>query len=189
MPIILEATYSKKLGLPNYSSHSFTVSLSKELTEMGQVEAESAKLYAQLQQSVDRELSEAGYLPDATLYGMNGSANGTKRQKPGNGSEAGNGTGRTHGNGNGASTASSPAANGDNPWACTEKQRELILRIVRDNNLDKDEVEATSRQLFGVGIKECNKMQASQIIEDLLEKTGTKGNGRRRQWRRERQSA
>ena len=31
--ITLEANYSKKLGLPNYSSHQFSVSLKTELAE------------------------------------------------------------------------------------------------------------------------------------------------------------
>ena len=53
MAIILEAAYSKKLGLPNYSSHSYVVSSRTEPSDLTQVEAESARLYALLQQSVD----------------------------------------------------------------------------------------------------------------------------------------
>ena len=66
MAIILEAAYSKKLGLPNYSSHSFVVSIRTELSDLTQVEAESARLYALLQQSVDNEIRQVGFLPDAT---------------------------------------------------------------------------------------------------------------------------
>ncbi len=49
-------------------------------------------------------------------------------------------------------------------------QRGLILRIVNENQVEKGEVEQMAKQLFGVGVKEVNKMQASQLIEELLEK-------------------
>ncbi len=39
-----------------------------------------------------------------------------------------------------------------------------------------------AQQLFGVGVKELDKMQASQLIEELLEKTGKKTNGRSVRW-------
>ncbi len=38
MAIILEAAYSKKLGLPNFSSHSYVVSIRTELSDLTQVE-------------------------------------------------------------------------------------------------------------------------------------------------------
>lgn len=38
-----------------------------------------------------------------------------------------------------------------------------------------------AQQLFGVGVKELDKLQASQLIEELLEKTGRK-KGRRSPW-------
>ena len=41
-----------------------------------------------------------------------------------------------------------------------------------------------AQQLFGIGVKELDKMQASQFIEELLEKTGRKSNGRRSPWQR-----
>jgi hypothetical protein len=36
--ITLEANYSKKIGLPGYSSHQFSVSLKSELSDVSQVE-------------------------------------------------------------------------------------------------------------------------------------------------------
>jgi hypothetical protein len=39
-----------------------------------------------------------------------------------------------------------------------------------------------AQQLFGIGVKELDKLQASQLIEELLEKTGKKTNGRRSPW-------
>ena len=38
--------------------------------------------------------------------------------------------------------------------------------------MDKQEAEELSQQLFGIGVKQLNKMQASQLIEDLLVKAG-----------------
>ena len=184
MPIILVGTYSKKLGLPNFSSHSFSVSLSTEIADIGQAEGEASKLYSLLQQSVDRELSDVGYLPDATVYGMNGPANGNGRQlspaKPANGSAYPQRRIRPS-NGN-------AEAHGESGWACSDKQRDLILRIIRENKLDVEKVEATAQQLFGVRITACNKMQASQLIEELLEQTNSKRSGHR-QWREERKQA
>ena len=44
MAIKLSANYSKKLGLPQYSSHSFSASVEIELTDITQVEAEIQKI-------------------------------------------------------------------------------------------------------------------------------------------------
>jgi hypothetical protein len=38
--------------------------------------------------------------------------------------------------------------------------------------MEKQEVEDLSEQLFGTGVKQLNKMQASQLIDDLLVKAG-----------------
>jgi len=59
MAIVLEANYAKKLGLPNCSSHQYCVTIRTELTDLSQVEAESAKLYVLLQDAVDREIQNA----------------------------------------------------------------------------------------------------------------------------------
>ena len=50
----------------------------------------------------------------------------------------------------------------------------LILRIVNESKMPKEEVEEMAQQLFGIGVKQLDKMQASQIIDELLEKTGKK---------------
>ncbi len=172
MAIVLEANYAKKLGLPNFSSHQYSVTIRTELTDLNQVEAESRRLYALLQDAVDREIQEVGFMPDASRYGMNN-----------NGTANGCGNGRDHssnGNGNGHQRQS-PSHNGDT-WNCTEGQKGFILRIINESKLDKQEVEAMAQQLFGAGVKELDKLQASQLIEDLLEKTGKKTNGRRSPW-------
>src|SRR5690242_1367301 len=113
MAVILQMTYSKKLGLPNYSSHQCSVSVQTEISDLTQLTTETKKLYALVQDSVDREIQAVGFLPDATKYGMHAPANG----ESGNGRETENGA-----------------------WACSERQRDLIEKIVRENNLDKNEV-------------------------------------------------
>ena len=151
MAVVIEANYSKKLGLPAYSSHSYSVSIRSEVADLSQVERESAKLYAILQGSVDREMQEPGFVPD------------------GNGP-----TPRTNGH--------TTQPNGDQ-WSCSDKQRDLILKIVDEHKLDKQEVEGLAKDMFHKPVKTLNKLEASGLIEELLNKYGPKqtngGNGRR----------
>ena len=44
MALQIEANYSKKIGLPGYSSHQFSITLKAELTDISQVEAEFTPL-------------------------------------------------------------------------------------------------------------------------------------------------
>ena len=154
MAVIIEANYSKKLGLPAYSSHSYSVTIRSEVADLSQVERESAKLYAILQGSVDREIQEVGFIPDA------------------------------NGHGSAPRTTNGPAnqPNGDQ-WACSDRQKELILRVVEENKLDKQEVEGLAKDMFNAPVKTLNKLQASGLIEELLAKYATKktngGNGGR----------
>jgi hypothetical protein len=143
--IILEANYSKKIGLPGYSSHQFSVSLKTELADVTQVQPESMRLYALLQQSVDNNIQQIGYLPTGT-----------------------NGNGNGHGpvNGNGQP----PPEN--EPWHCSDKQRELILKITADHQLDKTKVDQLAQDRFGKGVKALNKLEASGLIDELLAQTG-----------------
>jgi len=144
--ITLEANYSKKIGLPGYSSHQFSITLKSELSDVSQVEQESARLYDVLQQSVDSNIQQIGFLPGEA--------------KP-------NSTGHTNGNGN--HRAVRPA---EEPWKCSDKQRDLILKITDENKLDKAKVEQLAQDRFGKGVKELNKLEASGLIEELLEQTG-----------------
>lgn len=168
--IVLEANYAKKLGLPNYSSHQYSVTIRTELTDLSQVEAESARLYRTLQDAVDREIQQVGFMPDATTYGMHKPAadhgnGGTEPQR-------GNGRAQQHaGNGNGA-------------WRCSEKQRDLIEKIVRENHLDKGNVENLAIELFGAGVKQLDKLAASGLIDELLERHGGGRRNRRPPYRR-----
>jgi len=158
MAIKLSANYSKKLGLPQYSSHSFSASVEVELTDISQVETEIQKLYELLQHSVDQEIQNVGFIPQTN--GSNTNGNGRTYQL--------NGNGRQHSNGQ----HQQPKAVGD-AWNCTDGQKGFILRIVNENpSITKQVAEELSQQLFGIGVKQLNKMQASQLIEDLLVKAG-----------------
>jgi hypothetical protein len=149
--ITLEANYSKKIGLPNFSSHQFSVTLKSELADVSQAEKESTRLYSVLQQSVDSNIQQIGYLPGLN---SNGSNNGNGHRQTGNG----NG----HGNGNGDNGA----------WTCSDKQRDLILKITDEHKLDKSKVDQLAQDRFGKGVKSLNKLEASGLIEELLEQTG-----------------
>lgn len=154
MAIKLSANYSKKLGLPQYSSHSFSASVEVELNDITQVEAEVQKLYQLLQQSVDQEIQQQGYVPTDNTTG-----NSRATSQPKGRTQPVNGQGR--------------APSGTDRWNCTDGQRGFILRIVNENpGITKQVAEDLSQQLFGIGVKQLNKMQASQLIEDLLVMAG-----------------
>ena len=166
MAIILEAAYSKKLGLPNYSSHSYVVSIRTELSDLTQVEAESARLYALLQQSVDGQIQEVGFLPDGTTYGMH-AADADHRQT----------TPSSNGNGH---HDDQPVHSVPDAWTCSDKQKELILKLVEQHGLDKKEVEVLAKEMFGLPVKTLNRLQASGLIEELLARYGKKIDGKAR---------
>ena len=140
--ITLECNYSKKIGLPGFSSHLFSITLRTEIAGLSQVQGESARLYELLQTGVDTAIKEVGYLPAA--------------------------------NGNGHNSNSDTEG-----WACSNKQRELILKIVEENKLAKAQVEQLAIERFSKSVKALNKLEASGLIDELLEKHGGRnGNGR-----------
>ncbi len=148
--LTLECNYSKKIGLPGYSSHQFMVTLRSEITDLNTVQAESERLYGLLQTAVDTSLRKVGYLPQPA---------------PKNG----NGNGGSHGNGN-----------GQDRWACSDKQQALILRITDEHRLDKNNVEQLAQERFGKGVRQLNKLEASGLIDELLLQTGQQPNSRQR---------
>ena len=147
MAITLEANYSKKLGLPGFSSHQYSVTLRTEVADLSQVEAESSRLHGLLQASVDREIQKVGYLP-AAITGNGGNQN--------------------------------QSSNGGEAWGCSAKQRDLILKIVEENKLDKNQVEALAQDRFGKSVRALNKLEASGLIDELITQTGGNNNQRRR---------
>jgi len=162
MAVLLQITYQKKLGLPNFSSHSCSVSVQVEVADLSHVAEENNRLYKLLQASVDEEIQKVGFMPDATKYGMsetNGNGNGHQRQQPQN-----------------------------NDSGISEKQLDLINRIIRDNNASKTEVENMAVEFFGGGVRTLNRMQGSQLIGELRTKYPRRngnGEGQRRTYQRQ----
>jgi hypothetical protein len=138
--ITLEASYGKKIGLPEYSSHQFNVTLRTEISDLANVQAESTRLYGLLQQSVDAALQQPGFMPGSN--GSNSNRNGRNES-----------------------------------WACSPKQRDLIMKIVQEQRLDKNEVERLANERFGKAVRALNKLEASGLIEELMPRR-TVANGR-----------
>lgn len=156
MAIKLIANYSKRLGLPGYSSHQFSVSVETELVTTDDVPTEAARLYRLLQENVDQQIQGTGFVPGHD-YGMEPAA--------------------TPAASNGNSRSTNPA-----PWKCSPKQRDLILSIIDEHKLDKTDIEALSTERFGKGVKLLNKVEASGLIDELLDTHGhgSRGQGDRR---------
>jgi hypothetical protein len=157
--IKLITNYSKRLGLPGYSSHQFSVSCETEITNVSDVAAESARLYETLQQSVDEQIQTTGFVPGSDYGNGNGHVEPIHRLK-------------THGiktNGNGEG------------WHCSDKQRGLILKLISDHNLE-EVAEEMSQEMFGCSPEGLNKLQASGLIQRILEgkkpSKGKNGSGR-----------
>jgi hypothetical protein len=137
--IKLSAAYSKKVGLPGYSSHSFSVSIETELQNLDNVREESARLYDSLQQAVDQQIQKTGFVPPDG-YGMEPDKNGV--------------------------------------WNCSSKQRELIEKIGKENNLDRNALDRLADEMFGATVRELNKLQASGLIDELLDRYTKRAQGR-----------
>ena len=135
MAVKLIANYAKRLGLPGYSSHQFSVSIETELQNLDNVREESARLYDSLQEAVDQQIQKTGFVPP-NGYGMEVDKNGT--------------------------------------WNCSQKQRELIEKIGKENNLDQNALDRVANEMFGARVQGLNKLQASGLIDQLLDRYGKK---------------
>ncbi|HLH54084.1 MAG TPA: hypothetical protein VKY92_10775 [Verrucomicrobiae bacterium] len=137
--ITIECNYSKKLGLPQYSSHQFGITLRAELTNLDEVQAQSARLYLLLQQSVDASLQQPGLVPAVDGLPSRSAAH----------------DGRNH--------SADPDA-----WACSPKQRSLILRVAKEKGLPETQLEALAQSQFGKPPCKLTKPEASGLISKLL---------------------
>ncbi len=152
MAIRLIANYSKKLGLPGFSSHQFSVSVETELITTDGVAAEVARLYQLLQSNVDGQIQCTGFVPPKE-YGFDpAEASGAVDRKPGDPP--------------GGGWQQGPA------WKCSDRQRDLILKLVEEHQLDKAAVEALATERFGKGVRHLNKVEASGLIDELLDAHG-----------------
>src|SRR5215472_18212409 len=131
MAVKLIANYAKRLGLPGYSSHQFSVWIETELQNLDNVREESTRLYDSLQEVVDQQIQKTGFVPPDG-YGMEVDKNGV--------------------------------------WNCSSKQRELIEKIGKENNLDRNALDHLADEMFGATVRELNKLQASGLIDELLDR-------------------
>ena len=84
MAIKLIANYSKRLGLPGYSSHQFEVSIETEIGNTSELDFAAERLYSSLQSAVDAQIKQVGFVPDAS-YGsrcVSGTSLPAMRQAP-----------------------------------------------------------------------------------------------------------
>ena len=152
MAVKLIANYSKRLGLPGYSSHQFSVSVETELNTTDDIALEAGRLYDNLQSNVDEQIRQTGFVPPHD-YGMEPTHNGAP-----------------------APGKVLPIAR-HSDWQCSPKQQELILKLVDEHGLEKDRIDELAIERFGRNVKSLDKLQASGLIEELFEMTGKK-NGR-----------
>ncbi len=127
MAIKLIGSYSKRLGLPAYSSHQFSVTIETELTSASDIAEESARLYEALQRSVDEQIQQTGFVPE-------------------------NGYGQTS----------------IHHWRCSDKQKHLILTLIEEYLLEREEVETMARERFSKNLNQLTKGEASSLIDTLL---------------------
>ncbi len=142
MAILLEFNYGKKLGLPGYSSHNFGVSMKAEVNDPEAIKKVAVKIYSILQESVDSQITNPGFVPS-------GNSNAIQVQP----------------NGNNAKT--NPA-----DWNCTVRQKGLLMTILERNNLDPEVVEDLSQEIHGRPMADLGKMQVSAIISEVLDRWG-----------------
>jgi hypothetical protein len=152
MSVILEVNYSKKVGLPNYSSHSHSVTLRVELSDLSQLEKTNAELYQRIQASVDSQIVNAGHLPGETPPTTRQPVTASSTPTP-------------------STPAAIPASRppSEDNWQCSPKQRELIEKIIRESQLDIASIETLAQERFRTGLRQLNKLQASSLIDELIE--------------------
>jgi len=175
MAIHLEFNYGKRLGLPGFSSHTFSVSLKAEVTNPDQIAQEAQRIYGILQSSVDQQIQHQGFVPvhGTDQYDSNGRGTHTNGATHPNG----NGNGRYH-NHSGHQTPCTTQ------WQCSEKQKNLITDIIHRNNLDLPVVDDLAIELHGKPMAQLTKLEASGVVGEIIARYGRRqpagsgGNGR-----------
>ena len=150
MAVLLDITYSKKLGLPNYSSHSLGIGLKAEVANLDEVRGEVEKAYSLLQQSVDSQIVHSGFVSNEDK-GENGTDQVQKTQVKVNGNVC---------------------KTDPDKWNCTVRQRGLIVSVIERNGLDFRVVDDLSQELHGRPMSDLGKSQVSEVIGQVLDRWG-----------------
>lgn len=166
MAIKLIANYSKRLGLPGYSSHQFEVSIETEISNTSELPLEAERLYGSLQAAVDAQIQQVGFVPDehygaqpaqtpvpVAFCSQTASASSV-RQTPPVGTP-------------GSSIEAAPA------WKCSEKQQSLILELAGKAGLDDSALNELASRRFNKVIAMLNRMEASGLIDELMNRSGS----------------
>ena len=66
----------------------------------------------------------------------------------------------------------------DRGWNCSPKQRDLILKIIAENGLAREDIDGLPVQRFGVGLPGLSTHQASGLIDELFESYGHRARSR-----------
>jgi hypothetical protein len=159
MAITIEANYQKRLGLPNYSSHAYSVTIKTEVSNLSKIEEASQHLYRQLQDAVDKDIQNPGFLP--------GTENTTELPP------------FQRGGTQGAVSRNSPAQQ-SRDWNCSDKQRGLIEKLMDENKIPFTELDELAQHRFRCGLKQLNKMSASGLIDELFSTYAKPQSGRSR---------
>jgi hypothetical protein len=124
------------------------ISVRAEVSSLRRLETESARLYRVLQTSVDAEIKEAGFLPDATKYGLlvDGKAGQNGASK----------------NGHRTSAGSVSGAN------ASEKQGILIAKVAREQKFTDEDLDGIAQRLFKLPLEQLDRKQTSAFITELL---------------------
>jgi hypothetical protein len=147
MSIHLELNYGKKIGLPEYSSHNFSVSLKTEIPATDDIPVAVERVYRILQESVDAQITQPGYVPGSEVEPVSAPNSNLTTMPP--------------------------------QWKCSPKQKELILKLVDEQGLDRNAVDKEAQDRFGKRVTQLNKLEASGLIDTLMQQGSRKGNQRR----------
>ena len=165
MAIKLIANYSKRLGLPGYSSHQFEVSVETEISNTSELSLETERLYGSLQTAVDSQIQQVGFVPDEHYgiqptqkpvpgaFGPQTTSTSSVRQTP---------------------PASIPESSVETvpAWKCSEKQQSLILELAGKAGLDDSALNELATRRFNKSVTMLNRMEASGLIDELMNRSG-----------------
>lgn len=166
MAIKLIANYSKRLGLPGYSSHQFEVSIETEITHTSELAAETERLYGSLQAAVDAQIQQVGFVPDEH-YGLQ------PTQKPVPGAFRSQTTSTSSVRQTPPVGAPESSAETVPAWKCSEKQQSLILELAGKIGMDDSALNELASRRFNKVVAMLNRMEASGLIDELMNRSGS----------------
>ena len=166
MAIKLIANYSKRLGLPGYSSHQFEVSIETEITHTSELASETERLYGSLQAAVDAQIQQVGFVPNEH-YGTQAT------QRPVPGASCSQTTPASSVRQTPPVGASGGPIEPTPAWKCSEKQKALIMELAGKTGLDDSALNELATRRFNKSVAMLNRMEASGLIDELMNRSGS----------------